>query len=223
MSKFDRIAATSFFRQIDYNDSGHITFNEFCLMLCMLLDKKKTGRIIKKIRQFDYLNVLAENGPVKVPLAPTLYREKLAKLKEKSELLKRIAKKKKMEEKAAAKEMKKRQKKSRKNRKIHYAVSDDESKGDDNFDAIGDDKDIDVNPYASTNYDDEELDELRALAPPKVTKLVACLQCCCCCCPQYLDNALDTFEVRRTQGPHGLFCLCGCRSYLALRDPQLYL
>ena len=213
IAAFDKVSKNAFFRKIDENNSGFITFNEFCFMMCHLLDKKNTGSIVKKIRKFDYLNVLADSGPVKMPLAPSIYKEKLQKKKEKKEILKRIAKKKKQDEKESSAQMNKtRGKRLKKNRKIHYSVSnDDESKGNDDNDD-GEAGDIDtISPFVGSNYDDEELDELRALAPPEVSNCISFLQLFPFCA-MYVDNALAAMNMGRKKGPHGVFCLCGCRA-----------
>lgn len=210
IATFDIPVKRKFFSKINESNSGYLTFKEFCFMMCMLLDKTQTGGILKQIRKFDYLNVLAEDGPVKVPMAPSIYVEKLKKKKEKKELLNRIAEQKKKEEKEAAKNFAKKRR-SKKNRRIHYTVSSasqDESKGQDE-DGEGD---IDIGPYVATNYEDEELDELRALAPPKVSCCLAFLHRLPLC-SLYVDNFLEAFQSSRQGGPHGCFCLCGCRGF----------
>ena len=184
--------------------------------MCTLLDKTKTGGILKQIRKFDYLNVLAENGPVQVPMAPSIWVSKLAKQKEKKELLKRIAKQKQKEAKEAAEHANK--KRSKKNRRIHYIVSEECKGQEEDTDGrrgaseSGVGSGIDIGPYVANNYDDEELDELRALAPPKISNCLAFLQRFSFCA-MYIDNFLEALQSSRKSGPHGVFCLCGCRGF----------
>lgn len=189
---------------MDDNHNGYITFNEFITLMCSLTDKKKCTGILKSIRKYDYLNILAERGPIKVPMSPTIYKAKLIKQKERAELLKRIAKKKRQDEK---------NKKSSGKRRGNYAVSDEESKG---YDSINENNES-IDRFVSSNYDDEELDELRALAPPEVSTCFTFVQMCSCCCIDYVESVMDTLNISRTKGPHGMFCLCGCRGCDAKR------
>mmetsp|Transcript_6039 Transcript_6039/g.11518 ORF Transcript_6039/g.11518 Transcript_6039/m.11518 type:complete len:610 (+) Transcript_6039:55-1884(+) len=218
ISRYDRSARKAFFRQMDDNANGYVTFNEFIMMLRLLVDKKKCTGLMKKIRDFEFLKVLSERGVVKVPMSPSVYKAKLVMRKQKADLLKRIEKKKREDEKIANEQD---TGKSKRNRRRKYEVRDDdsESKGATSIDesVCDDDTDDDINRYVGSNYEAEELDELRAIAPPEVTNCVAFLQVCSCCCMEYVESIMDSLNISRTKGPHGAYCLCGCRGHDTLR------
>lgn len=206
ISELERPFVNSLFRKIDINSNGKIEFNEFCLMMCFLVKKKTYRGLLGKIQEFDLIRKLAESGPIKIPLSPTLFLDRVAKRIEKEKLLKRIANAKK------AKSSLFRisteisvggvsWNSSTKSRKIHYEITEEEAKGSD-VSAVTDN---------SINYDDEELDELRALAPPATPRCFSLMKHFQDQLPFVQDILMSMNLVPRPAGPHGRFCLCGCR------------
>ena len=210
----DRMNTESFFRKVDINRSGYITFNEFCLLLCQLKQGKCSG-ILGKIQKTEYLKTLASSGPVKVPMAPSIHLKMLQKKAEKASLLKRIAKQKSKEEKSAPVVDKSRNRASKRSkRKNQYAY--DESS--DRHDLIL--KQSSCSEYMGTIKDDEVLDELRAIAPPKLPKWLAFMSLFTCCCSELIHAEVESLKVSRANGAHGMYCLCGCRgNNVTARDP----
>lgn len=60
-----------FFRSLDLNSSGFLEFNEFMLLMCDLNEKKSSllyQKIFDQFHQLQYFHQLCQHGPVDIPV-----------------------------------------------------------------------------------------------------------------------------------------------------------